>query len=114
MPMVNIANPDREALEEYKPNPYGYGTCICLTEEQVEMLGLDKNPPKAGQTVTIQAIAKVARVTSKYDPAEEAAEGEDPESIDVALELQITDMEVITGGRSSNESASMLYGGDAD
>lgn len=113
MPMINIAAPDQSEIAEYKPNPYGYGACICLTEEQVEMLGLDKNPPAAGSTVNIRAIAKVARVTQKYDPAEEAAEGEDPDSIDVALELQITDLEVTTGS-SSSKSASMLYGGDND
>jgi hypothetical protein len=115
MGMVSIAQPDMSEIEDYKPNPYGYGTCICLTDEQVELLGLDKNPPAAGSTVTIQAIAKVVRVISKYDPIEEAAEGEDPESIDVALELQITDMEVNQGGgQSSTNAASMLYGGNND
>lgn len=111
MTMISLAKGEG-GVEEYVANPYGYGTCICLTEEQVEMLGLDKNPPKAGQTVTIKAIAKVARVTSKYDPAQEAAEGEDPEDIDVAIEFQLTDIEVTTG-KTSSQNASMLYG-DAD
>lgn len=115
MAMISLARGEG-SVEEYKPSPYGYGTCICLTEEQVEALGLDKNPPKAGTTVGIRAIAKVSRVTSKYDPAGEAAEGENPEDIDVALELQITDMEV-TGADSTQATqtaSSMLYGGDND
>ena len=110
MTMVNIAAGEG-SVETYTPNPYGYGTCICLTEEQVEKLGLDKNPPKAGTRVSIKAFAVVKRVTTEYDPAKEAAEGEDPEDVDVALELQITDLEVTAaGGRSQSESASMLYG----
>lgn len=109
MAMISLARGEGSEAAEYTPNPYGYGTCVCLTEEQVEALGLDKNPPKAGQTVTIRAIAKVARVTSKYDPAQEAAEGEPSEDIDVAIELQLTDIEV-NAGKSSSANASMLYG----
>jgi hypothetical protein len=112
--MISLAKGEG-SVEEYVPNPYGYGTCICLTEEQVEALGLDKNPPPAGTKVGIRAIAVVRRVTTEYDPAKEAAEGEDPEDIDVALELQLTDMEVTVGATgSNNQSASMLYGGDND
>lgn len=113
MGMVSIAKGEG-SVEPYTPNPYGYGTCICLTEEQVEALGLDKNPPAAGSTVTIQAIARVSRVTQTSDPAREAAEGENPDDIDVALELQITDMEVMPTSTTSNNAASMLYGGDND
>ncbi len=91
-------------------NPYGYGLCIYLNEEQVEALGLDKNPPKAGTSVGIRAIATVVSVTQEADPTEEAAEGEDPDDIDVTLRFQITDMEVTPGGQTI--TGSMLYGGD--
>jgi len=113
MTMVNMAVPDNEAAE-YEPNPYGYGLCIRLTEEQVELLGLDKNPPKAGSVVTIRAFANVVKVISSYDPVEEASEGEDPESIDVALELQITDLEVTDNTDRQGQRAAMLYGTEAD
>lgn len=113
MTMVNMAVPDNEAAE-YEPNPYGYGLCIRLTEEQVELLGLDKNPPKAGSVVTIRAFANVVKVISSYDPVEEASEGEDPESIDVALELQITDLEITDNTDRQGQRAAMLYGPEAD
>lgn len=111
MPMVSMKVQGGDSYEPSAPNPYGYGLCICLTEEQVEALGLDKNPPPAGSTVAIQAIARVRRVTQESDPAEEVAEGESPDDIDVCLELQITDMEVTTGQpRTNAQSASLLYG----
>ena len=107
MPMVNLATEKEPTVESYTENPYGYGTVLCLTEEQVEKLGLDKNPPPAGSKVSLRAIAVVKRVTTEYDPAEEAAEGENPEHIDVAIELQITDLEV-AGQRP--DVATILYG----
>jgi hypothetical protein len=113
MALVNMAVPDNE-VAEYTPNPYGYGLCLRLTEEQVELLGLDKNPPKAGSVVSIRAFANVTQVTSSYNPAEEAAEGEDPESIDVALELQITDLEITDTTDMQGQRATMLYGADTD
>lgn len=100
-PEMEMAQPD---------SPYGWGLCIYLNEEQVEALGLNGNPPQAGSTVTLRAIAKVTRVVQEADAAEEAAEGEDPNDIDVSLSLQITDLEVLPQGVASN-SATMLYGG---
>lgn len=108
--MVSMKIPNNDSPEEYTPNPYGYGLCICLTEEQVEALGLDKNPPAAGSTVGIQAIATVRRLTQESDPAEEVAEGESASDIDTTLELQITDMEVTPQGGAVN--ATLLYGGN--
>lgn len=87
-------------------NPYGYGLTICLSEEQVEALGLDKNPPRAGTVVTIRAMASVRSVTQEAD-VEDAAEGEGAGSIDVRMSLQITDMEVTPA--SSVGSASAMY-----
>lgn len=118
MPMVNLAQSDPSELEEYKPSRYGHGTCLYLTEEQVEALGLAKDPPKAGQTVGIRGVAKVVRVTSMAEADEASAAGEEGESegeVEVSLELQITDMEVTREGQSAtggmDAAAAMLYGG---
>jgi hypothetical protein len=110
MALVNMAIEDDTSLGDYTPNPYGYGLTICLTEEQCEMLGLNGKPPAAGSSVGIRAIAKVSRITQEYDPAKEAAEGENPDDIDVRLELQITDLEITQAGQSADDSASLLYG----
>ena len=93
-------------------NPYGYGLEISLNEEQVEALGLDKNPPAAGSVLRITALVRVTRVTSESDPAEEVAEGESADDVDVRLSMQITDMQVDgSTARSDSELASLLYGG---
>lgn len=77
-------------------NPYGYGLTICLSEDQVEALGLDKNPPKAGTQVGLRCIAIVQRVTQ-----EAVTDRDDPAEIEVSLSLQITDMEVSGAPASS-------------
>ncbi len=87
-------------------SPYGCGLCIRLNEEQVEALGLDRHPPAPGAKVGIRAIATVHRVTQEADPDETEEKGEGAD-IDVALELQITEMEVSQQGRPA---ASVLYG----
>lgn len=109
MAMVSMRIPADDANDISAPMPsWAYGLCIRLTEEQVEALGLDKSPPPAGSHVGIQAIARVRRVTSTSDPAEETAEGESPDDVDVTLELQITDMEVTPESRPAPD-ASKLY-----
>ncbi len=86
-------------------NPYGYGLRICLSEDQVEALGLQRNPPSAGATVGLRALATVVTVTQDAD-----VDG-DSDGIDVTLALQITSLEITPeGGQSSSNSASMLYG----
>jgi hypothetical protein len=100
-----------EQYVEGSPNPYGYGLCLYLSEEQVEVLGLDKNPPAAGTQVGIRGVAMVRRVTQEADPVAEAAEGEAPDDIDVCLELQVTDLEVTPqGGMSMGSASAALYG----
>ncbi len=86
--------------------PYGCGLCIRLNEEQVEALGLDKHPPAPGAKVGIRAIATVRRVTQEADPDEAEEQGERAD-IDVALELQITEMEVT---KEAKPAARVLYG----
>ncbi len=91
-------------------SPYGCGLCLRLNEEQVEALGLDKHPPAPGSKVSLRAIATVRRVTQEADPDEAEEQGEDAD-IDVALELQITEMEVSQQGRPA---ASVLYGSEEE
>ena len=87
------------------PNPYGYGLCIDLTEDQVEALGLKANPPKAGSKVGIRGMAFVRTVTTDAD-----LDG-DGDGIDVTFSLQITDLEVTPAGAgTSADAATLLYG----
>lgn len=103
MALVSMAIPEEnEAIES---NSYGYGLCIRLNPGQCEALGIT-TPPKAGTPMKLTARAIAKRVT------EEADEGEG--ETEVYLELQITDMEIGDASRSQSESATMLYGGDAD
>lgn len=96
---------EREDYAMTSENPYGYGLCISLSEDQAEALGLKSNPPAAGSSVGIRAIARVVAVTQEVDP------DQDGDGIDVTLRLQITDMEVTPGATGNNsQSASLLYG----
>lgn len=113
MSLTSMKLPDGNANEATPDNPYGYGLCISLTEEQVEALGLNANPPKAGSEVGLRAIATVRRVTQQVDVDDSSKdEGEkgDDNGIDVVLELQITDLEVTPGGGMQSQP-SVLYGG---
>lgn len=101
MAMANMKIED-EGLEEYKPNPYGCGLTIYLTEDQVEALGLKDNPPATGSTVGIQAIAQVV---TKSEDADIDGDGD---GVDVRLTLQITDMQVTPQGYAVQATA--LYG----
>jgi len=112
MAMVSMKVEREDKMAEVKDNPYGYGLTICLNEEQVEALGLNKNPPEAGSSVGIQAMATVRRVTRSVDAEEDMAEGEPADGVDTVLELQITDMGVTTPGRQSADTAGKLYGGE--
>jgi len=86
------------------PNPFGYGTEISLTEQQVEALGLKDNPPKAGSTVGIQAIGIVTMVAQEADASQEGGK------VDVRLRIQLTDME-ISAPSTNEQTATSLYGG---
>lgn len=113
MSLTSMKLPDNNTNQAIPDNPYGYGLCISLTEEQVEALGLNANPPRAGSEVGLRAIATVRRVTQQVDAddskKEEGKQGGES-GIDVVLELQITDLEVTPGGGMQSQP-SMLYGG---
>jgi len=83
----------------------GCGLCLCLDEDQVEALGLDRQPPAAGTKVGIRAVAQVRRITRDVD-VNDAGQGEDGDG-GVTLELHITDLEVTPEARAP---ASVLYG----
>lgn len=103
MAMVSMKQ-EREAYPEVADNPYGYGLCINLSEEQVEALGLKDYAPAAGSTVGLRAIALVTQKVEEADP-----DG-DGDGIDVRLSLQITDLEVTPGGQGSSGASTVLYG----
>lgn len=103
MAMVSMNIPmEMQCVED---NPYGYGLRISLSEEQVEALGLESNPPAAGSQVGIRATARVVRLTQEADPSDE------DKDVDVTLALQITDLEVIPNGVPNGPGfAQVLYG----
>lgn len=104
MTSLKTSDADYDYCCPSNPNPYGYGTEISLSEQQVEALGLKDNPPKAGSTLGIQAIAIVSMV------AQEAEVGEGDGKVEVRLRLQLTDME-ITAPSTNEQTATSLYGG---
>jgi len=90
--------------EEWKPSPYGYGTCLRLTSDQVEALGLQASPPDAGSRVSIRGYATVVRTEQSTD----ADGGDGDGDVDVTLELQVTELEVTPGAQT--DPAMALYG----
>lgn len=107
MPMVSLKQVREHAEAEavaYRDSAYGYGTEIYLDGEQVEALGIGEF--RAGQAVTIRAMAIVKRST------EELESGDDSGGKDTSLCIQITDLEVeANGGLNPKQAATMLYGG---
>lgn len=85
---------------------YGYGTRICLNDDQCEALGF-KQPPKAGTVVMVQALATIVRSTGSVE-----MDGDDTGN-DVSMELQLTDMS-ISPARAAKSAASSLYGGEGE
>jgi len=99
MALVSMDVSEAEAAPAYNCCP-----TIYLTEDQVEALGLKANPPAAGASVGLRAIA---RVISKSENADLDGDGD---GIDVCITLQITDLEVTPGAMSSSSAAGALYG----
>lgn len=77
-------------------SPYGYGTCISLSDEQVKALGLQN--VKIGQKVRIVAFGIVESLRAEIDEADEAG--------NVYASIQLTDMEATP---ASVDAASKLY-----
>jgi len=93
------------APEAIGSNPYGYGLCIRLDDDQVEALGI-KEPPAPGTVYRLVARAVAKSVTASV---EEPGETTEPgEKADVYMELQITDMELTKD--SGKSIAETLYG----
>lgn len=107
MPMVSMKTDEgAEAVspDSYKPNPFGYGLCIHLNDDQCEALGF-KSPLAAGSAVMLRGVAVVVR-------AEQSVEMDgDDKGPDVCMSMQITDLEVTPkGGRSAADLAAVMYG----
>lgn len=100
MAMVSMKMEGDDGAVEAERTPYGYGLCLCLSEEQCEALGI-KTPPAAGAKLLVQALAFVAEATQSVE-----SDGDD-EGPDVRLRLQITDMELAPA--LSGDAASILY-----
>ncbi len=105
MDLVSMKTDDGSMCEPCTPNPYGYGLCLRLNDDQCEALGI-KAPLAAGSTVMVTARAVVTSATSSVE-----ADGDDS-GPDISLELQITDMALKPGGRSSGEIAAAMFPGD--
>ena len=81
-------------------NEYGYGTCLSLSAEQCQALGITVAPP-AGTVFKVVAMGVAKSVTEKISGEER------PE---VFLELQLTEMELTPEkSRSRAELAKALY-----
>lgn len=95
-----LAEDKREITADYEPNPYGWGTKLCLEDEQIDAAragGL-----RVGQRVKIVGFATVTRVSSSE--SEDQREGRDSCR---TLELQVTDLEASPA--STDNPASVLY-----
>jgi hypothetical protein len=81
-----------------------YGLCLQITEAELRKMGW-ADPPKAGDTVKITALAFVRTVNTSADGDED-----DP---DTCCHMQITDMDM-TAGKPRKSAAQTLYGGADD
>lgn len=103
MDLVSMKTDDSGCMADCTPNPYGYGLCLRLNDDQCEALGI-KAPLAAGAVVTIQARAVVTEATARTE-----ADGDD-KGPDISLGLQITDMALSQASmRSAGEIASTMY-----
>lgn len=96
--MISLKMPPEEgnetALGMSEPK-YGYGTRLCLEEEQVKALGAEKLA--VGTRVKITAYAVVTSTRIDIDEPDEGAPN---------MEVQLTDMELVA---ASSVNASAMY-----
>ena len=83
---------------------YSYGCCIQITEAELSKMGWT-DPPKAGDTVKIEALCFVRTVNTSADGDED-----DP---DTCVNLQITDMDMKVS-KPRKSAAEVLYGAKDD
>lgn len=95
--MISLKKQVEEGGEVDSESPYGYGTCINLSDEQVKALGLQS--VKIGQKVRIVAFGIVESLRAEID-------GSDGEASNVYASIQLTDMEATP---ASVDAASKLY-----
>lgn len=108
--MISMANPPEVKTPEsacapcaYEESKYPYGLCLSLDTETMAKLGLS-DLVSVGTEMMITAKVKVTSVGSH----ESAGEG-----VRKNMELQITDMEIGQGARSSEDMAKTMYPGMA-
>lgn len=105
MALVSLKQSPDSYMPSVMEDSYGYGTCLRLTDDQCQALGITAAPP-AGTVFRIAAVAVAKSVTEEVgDTAGEAPE--------VCMELQLTEMELTPekGSRSRADLAKALYPG---
>lgn len=87
--MANKPSEEKEKAEAIiAPSKYPYGLCLRLDEDVMAKLGLDPDDAEVGDTVELQAVAKITAVSQN------SRETEDGSKDCACVELQITDMAV--------------------
>jgi hypothetical protein len=103
--MVNMNIKSDDSSATVGPGDYNASPTIYLTDDQCEALGIT-TAPAPGTVYMLKVRAVATRVTAEAEePDETEVEGNGP---DISLTLQLTDMEIVTGG--GKDAASMLYG----
>lgn len=99
MANMNIES-EIETSSDYNSSP-----TIYLSDDQCEALGIT-DAPQPGTVYMLKVRAVATRVTAEIEESDEAeTEGSKP---DVCLTLQLTDIEITSGG--GKPAASLLYG----
>ena len=100
--MISLKKSKEELDEENgvtpSSDPYGWGTCINLDDDQVKALGVQSLP--IGTRVKVTAFAVVKGLSMRQEKDEKEA---------VYMDLQLTDMEVSKASTVSDDSVSAMY-----
>lgn len=100
---AEIAERKGEVAGEYEPDPYGWGTCLNLTDEQIE--AANGGNLQVGDRVRVSGWATV-KGTAKSESVD-AKRGRDSSQ---SLSLQVTDLE-LSRGSDLSEAAKTMYPG---
>ncbi|QII84181.1 hypothetical protein G3T20_05365 [Bordetella hinzii] len=99
MPMVSMKLSDQAAQAYNQPVAasdapmYPYGLTVCLNDDSMKKLGLDKAPPIIGARMVLMATVEVVSVRSEKEHDGDTRTGAD---------LQITEMELLPARREAD------------
>ena len=102
MKLVNMKMDAAEYTEELLRPNYSYGICLNLSEDQCDLLGIDRALPP-GTLLKIEAVGIVERATESLE------RDADDKGNDISLSVQITEMGLEPAGTAQN-AADILYG----